>query len=409
MIATYSSSASLGGLPPTFRHWQKQCYELRIPPVIAVAGSRGKSTVVRLLQAIFEHAGLESAIWTDFGVEIAGRRQRGEIAGWNRALTRLTERSLDIAIQELDWSLVSAVGLPKAMYPIGAITNLCGNSDECMRSPLGRIAKSALPRVAEAIHPAGMLCANGEDFALGDALSRTAACAFIVAKSDASPLLRHHRELGGKSLWIRERTSLVGGDHLQKLDIADILEFPICRDGAASFQQTNVLIASAAALAAGIGPDIIRESLRQFDHTPDLLPGSFSDQQVGSIRSVVDRISPSWFLKSTLRAANPRSERRQITVVGGLASLPPEDLFEVGRMLGRSHGALIHHGDISAAKFAEFKKGLARNDYPPMLVSLPTERRAINRALRAVRADDVLLFLGDGDPGPALRAVDRLR
>lgn len=408
MVATYTRTNELGQLPPTFRQWQKRCYELRIPPVIGIAGSCGKSTTVRILQSIFNLAGVQSAIWTDFGVEINGRRQKGEISGWNRALARLTEGSLDIAIQELDWNLVSAVGLPRAMYPVIAITNLCGNSDACLQSPQGKLAVRALPRIGEAVHPNGQLCINSDDYELVTLLNNVDPPAVLVAKSESSPLLRKHHDAGGTTLWLRDGRHMVVGHRATSRDIGDMQRFPICRGDSATFQQSNVLIAAAAALTTGVGPDMIVQALTAFEPKPDVLPGSFSIRQVNGTRTIVDRLMPSWFLRSVLRAANPRAERRQITVMGGLSSLPHDDLFDVGRMLGRTHGALIHHGDVSESRLAEFKRGVAQNNFPPLLLQLPTERRAINRALGAVRAEDVLLFLVHGDPGPSLRAVARM-
>lgn len=409
MIAAYSPPKELHGLPPSFRHWQKRCQEHGIPPVIAVAGSRGKSTVVRLLQAIFDHAGVQSAIWTDFGVEINGRRQTREIAGWNRALARLTEHSLDVAVQELDWNLVAAVGLPHATYPIAALINLCNNSRECMESHEGQVALRAMPRVAQAVHATGVLCVNGEDYALERAAMLSAARSIVVGKSDSAPLLRQHRRAGGSNLWIEPDGTLVGGSGDSVSEIVNIGDVPLCSHGAASFEQANLLIACAAALATGIGTDIIRAALLDFEPSIEYLPGAFSVRQVGSIHTVVDRLMPSWFLKPILRAANPRSRRRQITVVGGIERLPISDVFEVGRLLGRPHGAVIHHGEIDEDRIEALKRGIARNRYPPVFIHQPTERRAINRALQAMRGDDVVLFLCGDDPGPALRAVGRMQ
>ncbi len=408
MLAAYSADAELRGAPTSFRQWQKRCHELGIPPVIAVAGSRGKSTVVRLLQAIFNHAGMRSAIWTDHGVEINGRRQSREIAGWNRALTRITERSLDVAIQELDWNLVAAVGLPQATYPIGVITNVCNNSAGCLQTPSGEVATRALPRVAGAIHGCGFMCVNGEDYLLDPVGSTIDAQTVVVAKSSATPLLRQHQRDGGECLWISDDGVIVGGHPKTPFAIARVEDMQLCMNGNASFQQTNALLASAAALATGIGVDIVGDALLDFDPSTNHLPGSFSVRQVGSIMTVVDRTMPSWFLRPVLRAANPQSRRRQITVLGGLSRIPEEDVFETGRLLGRSAGAVILHGEIAHSRLDAFRRGIAQNRFPPVLVHLPTERRAINRAIRAMRGDDVVLFLCDEDPGPALRAVDRM-
>ncbi|MGI8975445.1 MAG: Mur ligase family protein [Thermomicrobiales bacterium] len=409
MTTSWHAEYQLRGVPPSFRHWQQRCHNLGIPPAIAVSGSRGKSTIVRLLQAIFDEAGIQCAIWTDFGVEINGRRQRGEIAGWNRALARLTESSLDIAIQELDWNLIAAVGLPNATYPIGIITNLCSNDAACVQTPAGHVATHALPRIARAIHESGVICLNGEDFTLQPAASAASAHLSIAARSVLSPMLRQNEDTGAPNFWINDHDVIVCGSDRHHQTICSIDDIPLSLSGTASFEVMNVLLATAAALSTGIGIKLIAGALQTFVLSPDELPGSFNVATKGSIRTVIDHITPSWFLKPVLRAANPQSARRQITVVGGLQTIPDNDVYNVGRLLGRTHGAVICFGDAPDVALANFKRGISSNNYPPVFVQLPTERRAINKAMQALRSDDVVLFLTDSDPGPAIRAVARMR
>jgi hypothetical protein len=54
-----------------------------------------------------------------------------------------------------------------------------------------------------------------------------------------------------------------------------------------------------------------------------------------------------------------------------------------------------------------FRRGITANAYPPPIVYLPTERRALNRALKTARPKDELLILVHEDPGPSIRAVVR--
>ncbi|HEU0164082.1 MAG TPA: hypothetical protein VFQ54_03500, partial [Thermomicrobiales bacterium] len=75
----------------SFQKWQRDTLLSGLLPVIGVAGTSGKSTVVRLLDRIFRDAGLRTATWTNLGIEIRGRRQRGELSGWALALSRLAE------------------------------------------------------------------------------------------------------------------------------------------------------------------------------------------------------------------------------------------------------------------------------------------------------------------------------
>jgi hypothetical protein len=156
--------------------------------------------VVRLVNAILRDAGYRTALWTDNGVEINDRRQQGELVPWSRALARLIAGTLDVAIQELDWATVHAVGLPGAVYPIVAVTNLCGNNDSCMTQLETIRAAKSLDRVLAAVRPDGRLILNGEDFAVAAAQRPPAATTLVSLsprKSAAAITLaaRRHRGL----------------------------------------------------------------------------------------------------------------------------------------------------------------------------------------------------------------------
>src|SRR5215213_6135129 len=92
--------------PESFHHWRDRIVADGLEPVIVVAGSRGKTTVVRLLNDMFVEAGLRTAIWTNRGVEIEGTPQLGELGPWANVRDRLSTGSLDVAIREVAWSTV---------------------------------------------------------------------------------------------------------------------------------------------------------------------------------------------------------------------------------------------------------------------------------------------------------------
>src|SRR5690606_10392650 len=114
---------------PNFRLWQSDTLRRRMIPLVGVAGTRGKSTVTRLMEAVLQSLRFKIVTWTDLGVQIRGRNQRAELAGWSRALQRLAESSLDIGLQELDWAAVTVAGLPAGMYPVMVHTGLRDSSD----------------------------------------------------------------------------------------------------------------------------------------------------------------------------------------------------------------------------------------------------------------------------------------
>ena len=399
------SSSSLRSAS-TFRSWQRDTTDLGLLPVIAVAGGRGKSTVVRMLDAIFRQAHLRTATWTNLGVEILGRRQRGELSGWSLALSRLAESSIDVAIQELDWSTINAVGLPRESYPFIALTNLHGSLEAPMRLDHTSTAFRSAQRIANALHQEGVLLLNGDDPALVDATALANGTIAMSSFSMESPILREHLRGGGSGIWQRNGAIRIG-DELESRVLCPVGALPVCIDGDAPFQVANVMTAAGTAFAIGVDSATIVAALAGFATTPDILPGSFNVFRNEKFRTIIDVASPSWFLRPLLRAVNPLNARRLITVIGDLHHLPRNDIQEVGRLLGRHHGAIVVHSSAPSPELEMFRKGIAANAYPPPIVHLPTERRALNRALKTARPNDELLILVHGDPGPSIRTVLR--
>lgn len=391
---------------PSFRQWQRDTQRSGVLPVIGISGTRGKSTVLRLVEAMLRGSHLRAATWTDEGVAIRGRRQRGELSGWTHALARLVERSLDVALQELDWATVNAVGLPPGSYPVVAMIGLREHTESPVQSPSLASAIRAARRVIEAVHPGGFLVANANDYYIVDAAADADATVVMVSQSQDAPALRRHLDDGGAGVWVRHG-AIYAGDRINHSYIMRVAEVPLTIDGEASFNVTNVL--TAIALAQGIGIDVpcIRRVLNEFRPTWEVLPGSLNIYQADGLRAAVDQLGPAWVLRSMLKAVNPRARHRQVTVVGDLRWIAPEEVHEVGRLLGRYHGAIVLHSDQDEELVQHFRSGIASNPYPPLFISVPTERRAINRALKGLRKDDVLLILTAGDAGPATRAVRR--
>lgn len=391
----------------SFAAWRTAQAAAGIPPIVAVAGSRGKTTVVRLLDAVFRDAGLRTAIWTDQGVEIDGRRQRGELVPWSKALQRFGSGKLDVAIQELDWSTVHAVGLPTAVYPIVVVTNLCLNNDDCLLRANSRRAAGALARIRNAVRPGGIAVLNGEDFAVGSTPASKAET-FLAALSRDSPLVREHLQAGGVAAWA-DREELRFGQADDWRGVGRLRDVPLSLGGALGFQVSNALLAAAAAGACGIAADAIAHSLHAFPPLGSRAPGSFNVLPVLGATVIVDRPAPWWFLRSSLRAIGHLRAERLLTVIGRAEGIDDADLVETGRLLGRAGGALIHHSEGSASpRGMLLRQGIASNGVPPVVMHDTSERRAVRRTLDMLRAGDLAFILAD-HPAAVLRLVERAR
>lgn len=392
--------------PPSFAEWRAKLVADGIAPVIAVSGSRGKSSVIRLVDAIFVRHGLTTATWTNQGVTVAARRQRGELRAWSNALAAAREGSIDVVLQELDWATVHAVGLPSGTYPIAAITNLCGNSDSCLLQTETPLALAARTAVIRSVYGEGTLVLNGEDFAVaGEDLTHHAPAILVGFNQDA-PLLRHHLAAGGTAAWTAE-SELYLGSAADAETICAVGTLPFALGGAAAFQVHNALMAAAIAAACGIQVSTIAETLSHMSLPHGLVPGSFTAIAVAGVTTVIDRLAPPWFLRTLLRSVLHTPHRRLVTVVGRLDVVAERDVVEVGRLLGRLGGVMLFHSEaVAPERAARFRNGVAANDVPPLLVRVATERIAINRALKMIREHDLLFVLAD-DPAAVTRALER--
>lgn len=391
--------------PPTFRAWQKQVFALGLLPVISVAGDRGKSTVIRLLDAIFAQAGLRTATWTDLGVEIRHKRQRGEISGWSLALNRLAEGSIDLAIQELHWSMINTVGLPPSSYPLVGITNLFPGHDGPMLENHETAVKATM-RAMAAVHPQGSLVICGDEFPLVDAAENVPAELLVTALSPEAPGLRRHLAADGSGIWL-DHGAIIEGSSDRRSTVTSTSNLPFSLHGSAAFLLSSAMHAAALAMAVGIDGETIAAALTSFTIEDDILPGSFNTYTTRGYKIVIDRITSPAHLRQLIRSINPGHQKRQISVLGNLEGFQLSDITEYGRMLGRHKGAVVLHSTESARRVEALRRGVASNEFPPLFASVPTERRAINQALRTAKHDDVVLLLTGDDPALVIRAIRR--
>lgn len=390
----------------SFEQWRHEVRKRELLPVIGVTGSRGKTTVVRLLDAILTAAGLRTATRTDVSVDIRGARQRGEIAPWTRALAELKQVTLDVAIEELGWLTIHTMGIERESYPAFAVTNICANRGACLIQGDAQRAIASLPTVFESVHRDGLLVLNGDDFNVAREEFEHERPTLFVGLKRESPTIRGPLARGGLAAWLQDGALSVGTAR-DALEIGRAADLHFALAGRAGFQLHNALTAGAIARTMGIQPDVIAAALRSFSTADFWMPDSFQVLDIDGISVVVDRPNPSWFLRSVLRSLRDLAPNRIISVVGRLSGIPPSDLPEVGRLIGRNSTLLVSHSEQEEPERSDaFKLGAAQNEVPPVIVHTASEGRALSRALAVARSGDVVFVLADR---PALLARTLMR
>jgi cyanophycin synthetase len=171
----------------------------------------------------------------------------------------------------------------------------------------------------------------------------------------------------------------------------------------------NLLCAVALAVGLDIPDTSIREALRQFVPDPIRLPGSCNIFQVANATIVIDSARQVWTLRSLTRGIRHQHHRRMITVSGCFPHLPDYQVVEAGRMIGRLGGAVILHAEeVHRSNIDLMIDGIAQNEVPPLVLSMPDEQEAISHAMRMI-GDGSLCLLVTDDVDQAVAAVQRQR
>ena len=116
----------------TFGEWVNGAGQNDLSPIIYVVGTRGKSTIARLLDTIAREAGLRTALRTDTGVEIEGKRQLGDIHPLKEALEELDAGELDLAILEMSWSDLQTLPVGDRRPGAIVVATICPHRDYCI-------------------------------------------------------------------------------------------------------------------------------------------------------------------------------------------------------------------------------------------------------------------------------------
>lgn len=375
-------------------------------PIVAVAGRWGKTTTARLLEAMVRPARPRLALWIDQGVWLNGRRQLGELVPWGEALRGLARDDLDLAIQELDAPTVNAVGLPPAAYGLAIITSFCGNDDVCLVDPRSAVERRAQGAVARAVHPAGALVLNADDHAVADEGGLTAGEPIYYASSRRNPVIRAHLAAGGRAVTISDgMITLCEGRRTGP--VVPLREVAISLGGAVLFQAQNALAAVAAAWWLGTPSAQIAAVLRTFVSSPTLMPGACNQFAIGGATVIADRFHDAFSARALVRGVRRvRGRRRRMVILPAALPVAPAVAAEIGRLLGSSFDlVLTHHeaapgelgspppADPGPAAAEALRAGLMLSPVPPMVLTPPDERAALERALGLLGRNDLALVL----------------
>ncbi len=257
-------------------------------PVIAVTGTNGKTTTVRLLAHIVRTSGQSVAYSSTDGVFHDGVLvEAGDYSGFGGAQMALAQPGIDVAILETARGGILLRGIGTSHNDVSVVTNV--SADHLGLHGVDTIdqlaeVKAAITTITKAD---GWHVLNADDPRVLAMNRRAGGRPFMCSLDARHPALREALADGGRVLTVLD-------GHLAELArgssraLVDLEQVPMTLAGIASQHVHNAMSAAAAALAIGVSRQAVVQGLRTFLPDAEANPGRANVYVLGERVIVLD-------------------------------------------------------------------------------------------------------------------------
>ncbi|MEF8701553.1 MAG: cyanophycin synthetase [Candidatus Accumulibacter sp. UW26] len=374
-------------------------------PLVAVAGTNGKTTTVRLIAHLLAQQGLRVGMTTTDGVYIEGRRiDSGDCSGPKSARNVLLHPGVDAAVLETARGGVLREGLGFDRCDVAVVTNI-GLGDHLGLSYISTVEDLSVVKrvIVQNVRPgSGVAVLNAADpMVVRMAHSCPGSITFFACDRN-HPVMAMHRAQRKRVVY-RDGDSIVasGGGVEHRIAMAGI---PVTRNGAIGFQVENAMAAIAAAWALGMDWATMQRGLSSFVNDAQTAPGRFNvfsyrgatliadyGHNPDAIQALVDAIE-----NLPLAAGGKRS-----VVISGAGDRRDQDLSQQTEILGKAFDRVLlyqdqcQRGRADGEVLALLQAGLKDATRTSEVREIRGEFLAIDSALAELQAGDLCLILID--------------
>ncbi|HVL53659.1 MAG TPA: cyanophycin synthetase [Vitreimonas sp.] len=266
-------------------------------PILAVTGTNGKTTTVRMISHIMKLMGRRVGMTSTDGIVIDGRLiKKGDMSGPKSAQMVLQNPTVDTAVFEVARGGILREGLGYDRNDIAVVTNVSG--DHLGLGGISSIGQLANVKgvVVEAVPRSGSAILNADDphvYRMGrHCAGRVVLFSMSTEKGeDGFDRVDGHTGRGGAAFCLQETPEgelvvLKLGSRTMPVLYTHLI--PATFGGKARMNVANALAAAAAAWAAGAHLHDIRQGLRTFSTSFFQAPGRLNLLDVAGVRVVID-------------------------------------------------------------------------------------------------------------------------
>ncbi|WP_447988179.1 cyanophycin synthetase [Achromobacter spanius] len=370
-------------------------------PVVAVAGTNGKTTTVRLTAHLLGAAGNRVGMTNSDGVYVNNLRiDTGDCSGPRSARSVLMHPDVDAAVFETARGGILREGLAFDRCNVAIVTNI-GMGDHLGLGYISTVEDLAVVKrvIVQHVHPTGTAVLNAADPIVAEMAGSCPGSITYFAEDRNHPVLTTHRAQGLRSVY-RDGDAIVAAQGAQEMRFA-LADIPLTRNGTITFQVENAMASIAAAWALGLDWDVIRQGLATFVNDAQTAPGRFNVFDYRGATVIADYGHNPDAILALVRAVDAMPAKRRSVVISGAGDRRDEDIRMQTEILGAAFDDVLlyqdqcQRGRADGEVLALLQEGLVGAPRARHIEEIHGEFLAIDTALARLQAGDLCLILVD--------------
>ncbi len=334
-------------------------------PIVAVTGSNGKTTTVRMIAHIFKGMGRSVGFTTTDGVYIDERLvKRADASGPRSAQMVLQNPRVDFAVFETARGGILREGLGYGKNDVAVVMNVTG--DHLGLKGIDTLEQLAAVKqvIVEAVPKTGWAVLNADDPLVLEMRRACSGSVILFSMQERHELIDRWVRRGRKAVVLEKGPlgeMMVIREGRRTMPIAWVHALPATFEGRARMMVQNAMAAAAAAHAAGAHLHDIRQGLRSFTTSIYQAPGRLNVFDLDGVKILIDYAHNAAGLEmlgdfvERLTHDAPHAAGRpgggswianlRVAVVATAGDRRDEDMRELGRVAARHFDDVIIRED----------------------------------------------------------------
>ncbi len=374
-------------------------------PIVAVTGTNGKTTTVRLIANFAHQMGYRVGYTTTDGIYIRNKLiYKGDCSGPLSAANILREPFIDFAVLECARGGILDYGLGFDSCDISIVTNISadhlGINDVETIEDLAKVKKV----VPKSTYSGGYAILNADDdlvYAMKEDLECSIA---LFSMEHSNPRIEKHCRAGGTAAYVKQDNIIIRQGDVKKV-FANVNDIPLTQHGTSSAMIQDILAAILAGAFSNFSVPHMAKLLKNFSPSAENIPGRMNLFDFNKFKVLVDyghNVGAFVEMKKYLEHVKCK---KKIGIIGSPGDRRNEDIMNIGYYSAQIFDEIIikhdkyGRGRTNQEITSLIKKGIVKYDPSININVISDEQKALEFAIKNVKSGGFIAIFPDDVTG----------